>query len=338
MTSADALLAELEPTVGQPARAPPRHHQGVVPARARAVEPGPRLRARLRVVARRGRSSSDEVRSALFVNLLTEDNLPYYFRTIERMFGADSAVGHVGPPLDRRGGPPLDRASATTSPSPGPSTRCSSSGPAWPRSSAARCPSPRRPLDGFVYVALQELATRIAHHNTGKLLDDQAGYEVMKQVASDENRHYLFYRDLVDRGARARPVRAWCCAIERQVRTFEMPGTGILDFEAHAKAIAKRRHLRLRRPPRPDPRAGRAPPLERRGPRGPHPRGRAGPGRAGEADRPHRQGRPALRRPPRREPRELGLASEAASQARRRRRRTTPSTVCSSVAPDERQR
>ena len=33
---------------------------------------------------------SEEIRSALFVNLLTEDNLPYYFRTIERMFGADS--------------------------------------------------------------------------------------------------------------------------------------------------------------------------------------------------------------------------------------------------------
>ncbi len=31
----------------------------------------------------------DGVRSALFVNLLTEDNLPYYFRTIEQMFGAD---------------------------------------------------------------------------------------------------------------------------------------------------------------------------------------------------------------------------------------------------------
>ena len=29
------------------------------------------------------------------------------------------------------------------------------------------------------------------------------------------------------------------CALERQVRTFEMPGTGILDFEQHAKAIAK---------------------------------------------------------------------------------------------------
>src|SRR6476619_1867160 len=33
------------------------------------------------------------VRSALFVNLLTEDNLPYYFRSIERMFGADDVWG-----------------------------------------------------------------------------------------------------------------------------------------------------------------------------------------------------------------------------------------------------
>ena len=34
-----------------------------------------------------------EVRSALFVNLLTEDNLPYYFRDIERMLGKDGALG-----------------------------------------------------------------------------------------------------------------------------------------------------------------------------------------------------------------------------------------------------
>ena len=35
----------------------------------------------------------DAVRSALVVNLLTEDNLPYYFRTIERVFGADGVWG-----------------------------------------------------------------------------------------------------------------------------------------------------------------------------------------------------------------------------------------------------
>ena len=59
----------------------------------------------------------------------------------------------------------------------------------------------------------------------------------MKKVASDENRHYLFYRDLVTAALEIDPSGA-VMAIERQVRTFEMPGTGILDFEVHAKAIA----------------------------------------------------------------------------------------------------
>jgi acyl-[acyl-carrier-protein] desaturase len=99
-------------------------------------------------------------------------------------------------------------------------------------------PEPETPLDGFAYVALQELATRIAHHNTGKLLEDKAGYEVMKKVASDENRHYLFYRDLMTAALEVDPSGA-VLAIERQVRGFEMPGTGILDFDEHAKAIAK---------------------------------------------------------------------------------------------------
>jgi acyl-[acyl-carrier-protein] desaturase len=99
-------------------------------------------------------------------------------------------------------------------------------------------PEPETPHDGFAYVALQELATRISHHNTGKLLEDKAGYEVMKKVASDENRHHLFYRDLVSAALELDPS-GMVLAIERQVRTFEMPGTGIIDFEAHAKAIAK---------------------------------------------------------------------------------------------------
>ena len=40
-----------------------------------------------------GATIDDAVRSALIVNLLTEDNLPYYFRSVERMFGADGAWG-----------------------------------------------------------------------------------------------------------------------------------------------------------------------------------------------------------------------------------------------------
>src|SRR4051812_22309710 len=40
-----------------------------------------------------GISIDEGVRSALIVNLLTEDNLPYYFRSIESMFGSDGAWG-----------------------------------------------------------------------------------------------------------------------------------------------------------------------------------------------------------------------------------------------------
>jgi acyl-[acyl-carrier-protein] desaturase len=99
-------------------------------------------------------------------------------------------------------------------------------------------PEPQSPEDGLVYVALQELATRIAHHNTGKVVDDAVGYEIMKRVASDENRHYLFYRDLTSAAMEIDPS-AVVLAIERQVRHFEMPGTGIVNFADHARAIAR---------------------------------------------------------------------------------------------------
>ena len=89
-----------------------------------------------------------------------------------------------------------------------------------------------------MYVALQELATRIAHRNTGRLVGDPAGYDVMIRVAADENLHYLFYRDLGVGSDRARPERDGP-AIERQVIGFEMPGGGIPGFARHAAAIAK---------------------------------------------------------------------------------------------------
>jgi acyl-[acyl-carrier-protein] desaturase len=99
-------------------------------------------------------------------------------------------------------------------------------------------PDPASAADGFVYVALQELATRIAHRNTGKMLEDRAGYDVMARVASDENLHYLFYRDIVKSAIEVDPS-GMMIAIERQVREFEMPGTGIVDFADHAAVIAK---------------------------------------------------------------------------------------------------
>jgi len=179
----------------------------------------------------------EQVRSALFVNLLTEDNLPYYFRTIEAMFGRDTAWGEwVRRWTAEEGRHSIvirDYLTVTRAIDPVELERA--------RMAQVQCgevPEPELPHDGLVYVALQELATRIAHHNTGKMVDDPVGYEVMKRVASDENRHYLFYRDLSSRALEIDPSNM-VLAIERQVRTFEMPGTGILNFANHARAIAK---------------------------------------------------------------------------------------------------
>ena len=179
----------------------------------------------------------DATRSALFVNLLTEDNLPYYFRTIERIFGADDVWGVWARRWTaeemRHSIVIRDYLTVTRSLDPMALERGR-----MRQVSGGEVPEPTTVADGFVYVALQELATRIAHRNTGKLLEDKPGYDVMARVASDENLHYLFYRDLVTAALQVDPSSV-VIAIERQVREFEMPGTGIPDFATHAMAIAR---------------------------------------------------------------------------------------------------
>jgi acyl-[acyl-carrier-protein] desaturase len=179
----------------------------------------------------------DAVRSSLFVNLLTEDNLPYYFHTIDNLFGKDP----VFRAWDRRWTAEENRhaivirdyLTVTRSLDPIALERARMA-----QMCAAVVPEPDTVADGLSYVALQEFATRIAHRNTGKMLEDRVGYEIMARVAADENLHYLFYRDLVTAALELDPSRT-VCAIARQVRDFEMPGVGIVDFASHAKAIAR---------------------------------------------------------------------------------------------------
>jgi acyl-[acyl-carrier-protein] desaturase len=177
------------------------------------------------------------VRSSLFVNLLTEDNLPYYFRSIDLLFGADSAWGTWARRWTAEEGRHSivlrDYLTVTRTLDPVALERAR-----MLQVEGGQVPDVTEVCDGVVYVTLQELATRIAHHNTGKLMDDKGGYEVMKRVAADENRHHLFYRD-IGTAALALDPSAMVLAMERQVRDFEMPGTGIVDFEAHAMAIAR---------------------------------------------------------------------------------------------------
>ncbi|HEY2430387.1 MAG TPA: acyl-ACP desaturase [Acidimicrobiales bacterium] len=179
------------------------------------------------------------VRSALYVNLLTEDNLPYYFHTIDNRFGEDRDSAfrtwnrRWAAEENRHAIVMRDYFMVTRALDPVALERARMA-----QMCQAVVPEPDSVGDALAYVALQELATRISHRNTGKLLEDRLGYEVMARVAADENLHYLFYRDLVTAALEVDPS-GMVCAIERQVREFEMPGVGIIDFAAHAAAIAR---------------------------------------------------------------------------------------------------
>ena len=93
-------------------------------------------------------------------------------------------------------------------------------------------------LRGLAYVAFQELATRIAHRNTGRYSDDPVADRIMIRIAADENLHMVFYRDILAAALKLEPSAA-VRAIVDEVLAFQMPGAGIPDFIRKAATIAK---------------------------------------------------------------------------------------------------
>ncbi len=180
---------------------------------------------------------ADAVRSSLIVNLLTEDNLPYYTLALTQKVGMDDVWGA----WTRRWTAEEGRHSIAMRDWMTVTRQVDLRALEDARMAQVEhgfLPSTIGSVaDLFVYLALQELATRIAHRNTGALLTDPAGIDVMSRVATDENHHFLFYRDLVAAALEQHPS-IMMAAIERQVRTFEMPGTGMPAFKEHARRIA----------------------------------------------------------------------------------------------------
>jgi acyl-[acyl-carrier-protein] desaturase len=178
---------------------------------------------------------TEPVRSALLVNILTEDNLPHYFRTISRFAESGAWAEWTRRWTAEEGRHAIvirDYLTITRALDPIALERAR-----MIQVASGVVPDPPSMAEGIAYVALQEVATRIAHRNTGKLLEDPVGFEIMARVAADENLHHLFYRDLVSAAIDLDPS-TMVLAIDRQVRDFAMPGVGIPDFTAHARRIA----------------------------------------------------------------------------------------------------
>jgi acyl-[acyl-carrier-protein] desaturase len=172
------------------------------------------------------------------VNLLTEDNLPYYSHTILNRTNKSSALtewGHVWTAEEARHSEVIrEWVHVTRAIDP----QLLETG-RMTQMTKAEVPEPPNLPELLTYTSFQELATNIAHRNTSIALDKERwGKKVMGAVAGDEMKHHIFYSELATAAILIDPS-AMVIAIFKQLKGFKMPGTGIPDFERHSKLIAE---------------------------------------------------------------------------------------------------
>jgi len=172
------------------------------------------------------------------IGLLTEDNLPSYHRLIHGMFGrGDGAwitwVGRWTAEEGRHAIVLRDYLTVTRNIDPVllECGRMSQLQQGYDHDAPDT-------LHGLAYVAFQELATRIAHRNTGRYSDDPVADRIMVRIAADENLHMVFYRDVLSAAIELEPSAAVCAVVD-EVLAFQMPGAGIPGFLRKASSMAK---------------------------------------------------------------------------------------------------
>jgi acyl-[acyl-carrier-protein] desaturase len=95
----------------------------------------------------------------------------------------------------------------------------------------------RSALRSIAYVSFQELATRVSHRNTGAATGCPLAEQLLARIATDENLHMVFYRNLVA-AALDRLPDATVCAIRDEIVGFKMPGAGMPGFMRNSVTIA----------------------------------------------------------------------------------------------------
>ena len=191
---------------------------------------------------------SDVARSAMVVNLLTEDNLPSYHHEIALIFGRDDAWGtwvHRWTAEEGRHGIAMRDyllVKRMVDPVELERFRMSHMSTGYESAHSGEL------LHSLAYVSFQELATRVSHRNTGKVANDPLCDQLLARIAADENLHMIFYRNLLNAALELSPSQAMM-AIRDVVKGFAMPGTDIPGFQRKAvvMAVAGIYDLRLHR-------------------------------------------------------------------------------------------
>ncbi|MEJ3749686.1 acyl-ACP desaturase [Actinomycetes bacterium KLBMP 9797] len=179
---------------------------------------------------------SPVARTSLIVNLLTEDNLPSYHHEIATEFGRDGAWGtwvHRWTAEEGRHGIAIRDYLLTTravDPVELERARMAHMGAGFTSEYGGV-------LSSIAYVSFQELATRVAHRNTGRISGDPICDQLLARVAQDENLHMLFYRNLLGAAFDLAPDLAMR-AVRDVVTSFQMPGHTIENFGRKSVQIA----------------------------------------------------------------------------------------------------
>jgi len=178
----------------------------------------------------------DAARTALVVNLLTEDNLPSYHHEIATLFGRDGAwgtwVNRWTAEEGRHGAAIRDYLTVARVVDP----RALEEDRMAQMSVGFSSGHPGA-IHGLAYVSFQELATRIAHRNTGAASQDPVCEQLLTRIALDENLHMLFYRNLLDAAFTLQPDTTMA-AVTSVVENFQMPGAGMPGFQRRSALIA----------------------------------------------------------------------------------------------------
>ncbi len=180
---------------------------------------------------------SENARTSLVLNLLTEDNLPYYHLALEKYLPEGSVWRDWNGTWTAEEGQHAIaiRSYLITSRNCDPyeleDDRMATMHKGWH-------PDFRDPAELFAYTSAQELATRVSHRNAGKLTDDEAAFDIMRHVAADENHHFVFYRGVMSAMLKEAPSVA-IAGIYNTFANFQMPGVGIPGFLRRSIDIAR---------------------------------------------------------------------------------------------------
>ena len=180
---------------------------------------------------------SETARTALVVNLLTEDNLPSYHREIYQSFGPEGAwgtwIGRWTAEEGRHGMAIRDYLLTSRAVDPDALERERMEHMTQGFQSSYELDM----MHTVAYVSFQELATRISHRNTGKYTEDPFADQLLARISVDENLHMVFYRNLMAAALEIAPEQA-VEAIWDVVADFEMPGSTIEGFTRRSLKIA----------------------------------------------------------------------------------------------------